>query len=125
MVLGQRVCVCGGIELTGLVCVHNFVLWFFSYETETVLHTCTHSHTHTESEIYTYITNNNMSLKRRQLLLLFVLLAGIFTQLFYMLRLKKCWRLGLKEGWRRRHAMATLISISLTYYNRIVESEIM
>jgi len=33
------------IELTGLVCVHNFVLWFFSYETETVLHTCTHSHT--------------------------------------------------------------------------------
>lgn len=55
---------------------------------------------------------------RLLLLLLFVLLAGIFTQLFYMLRdskksektktetkavQKNCWRLGLKdiesEGW--------------------------
>lgn len=93
----------------GLVCVHNFVLWFFSYETEIVQHTHTRRHTHTQKLVCSTCVIHNKSLKRRQrsdcgcccfcccccvvvvaaAVLLFVLLAGIFTQLFYMLRLQK------------------------------------
>lgn len=46
----------------GLVCVHNFVLWFFSYETEIVQHTHTRRHTHTQKLVCSTCVIHNKSL---------------------------------------------------------------
>lgn len=117
----------------GLVwCVYTILFYGFLVMKLKLYNIPTHTNTHAHKLVCSTCVIHNKSLKRRQrsdcdccccccfvvaavlllLLLLFVLLAGIFTQLFYMLRdskksektkietkavQKNCWRLGLKD----------------------------